>query len=469
MPNEDRISAVGHPLVAALLEERLGPGLPVSLDIARGDEMLDFLVAGHAGDLDRGLVAYFADGLSVWHALAQVVRWHCRDLTALRRVLDYASGWGRVSRFLVREMEAEKLWVSDLQEGAAEFQRDLLGVQVLESADRPETLECHQRFDAIFVTSLFSHLPEDSFRAWFERLIELLEPGGLLVFSVHDLSLLEDHEPRPESGFLFRRVSESRCLDLGSYGTTWVSEDYVRTLLAAGSDEISGHRIPRGLSNFQDLWVVVRDPDADFEGLTFHGEARGFLETCFIDGGGRLAASGWASPMTWDRPIEAVEIVVGDEEPGRAQNFSPRPEVAKALKQEEAYAWSCTAPMPRVARRSQLPIIGRIVFRDGRSQVFHVSSLEGALWTSELRSATSSGAKLRAARGYLDVLSKSADYHVEVLEARLAAMEGSAFWRLRNAWFRLKQRLGLAASHDSWPDLPPWRKVRGKDESPEGD
>jgi hypothetical protein len=35
------------------------------------------------------------------------------------------------------------------------------------------------------------------------------------------------------------------------------------------------------------------------------------------------------------------------------------------------------------------------------------------------------------------------------LEARIAAMQASRFWKLRNAWFRLKVRLGWAAAAEA--------------------
>ena len=35
-------------------------------------------------------------------------------------------------------------------------------------------------------------------------------------------------------------------------------------------------------------------------------------------------------------------------------------------------------------------------------------------------------------------------WEAEVLRRRLAAVEASRFWKLRNAWFAVKRRLGLA-------------------------
>jgi len=36
-----------------------------------------------------------------------------------------------------------------------------------------------------------------------------------------------------------------------------------------------------------------------------------------------------------------------------------------------------------------------------------------------------------------------ADYEISVLEARIAAMENSRFWKIRNGWFAVKRKLGL--------------------------
>ncbi|MGO9954693.1 MAG: hypothetical protein ACLP50_01710 [Solirubrobacteraceae bacterium] len=43
-----------------------------------------------------------------------------------------------------------------------------------------------RRFDLVFVASPFTYLPDRAFGAWLSKLWELVAPGGVLAFSVHD-------------------------------------------------------------------------------------------------------------------------------------------------------------------------------------------------------------------------------------------------------------------------------------------
>src|SRR5688572_25560687 len=105
------------PLVRAFLGDRgIEPG-SIDLAIDARDEMLGFLVAGLEGDRERALLGYFRSGLSIADGLLQVLRWRFGDLGRIGKVLDFASGYGRITRFLVRPpggIPAERLAVADV-------------------------------------------------------------------------------------------------------------------------------------------------------------------------------------------------------------------------------------------------------------------------------------------------------------------------------------------------------------------
>jgi hypothetical protein len=99
------------PSVAALLADlNVDPG---SLDVAidARDEMLTFLVEGMEGDRDRALFTYFRSGLSIADAMLQILHWRFGSLPdrGPSKILDFASGYGRVTRFLVRELPPGRL------------------------------------------------------------------------------------------------------------------------------------------------------------------------------------------------------------------------------------------------------------------------------------------------------------------------------------------------------------------------
>jgi SAM-dependent methyltransferase len=185
------------------------------------DEMLEFLLGVHP-DAEQARCGYFRSGWSIADTLSQVLAWRFGrpgppagggDDPGGPVVLDFASGYGRVTRFLLDAVPAERLWVSDILAEAVAAQRASFGVHGFVSTLRPEDLAAPRAFDAITVTSLFTHLPEERFHAWLAALWRLVRPGGVLLFSTHDAALHPAEEKRC-ARFAFERTSESRSLSL---------------------------------------------------------------------------------------------------------------------------------------------------------------------------------------------------------------------------------------------------------------
>jgi SAM-dependent methyltransferase len=328
------------PLVGALLADRsIEPG---SLDVAidARDEMLGFLVDGMDGDRDRALFTYFRSGMSIADAMLQILLWRFGDLARIGNVLDFASGYGRVTRFLVRELPPGRLWVSDVYAEGVRFQEERFGVHGVVSTVRPEDFTLEETFDAILVTSLFTHLPEDRFLDWLRVLFGRLTPGGVLVFSTHHPSLLESCPEMPPSGLLFQAMSESNSLDTSDYGSTWVTEAFVRGAVAQMAPSASVYRLARGLCNYQDLYVAVLEPEVGFSGLGYIGEPHLFLDHCAPAGPNALKMSGWSVVRTGE--VESVEVLLDGEILAAFPIDHQRPEVA-ALLGDERYRSATSA------------------------------------------------------------------------------------------------------------------------------
>jgi SAM-dependent methyltransferase len=432
------------PSVAALLADLgIEPG---SLDVAidARDEMLTFLIDEMEGDRDRALFTYFRSGLSIARALLQVVRWRCGERPA--RVLDFASGYGRVTRFLVREIPPESLWVADVYEDGLRFQAERLGVRPVVSTVRPEDFVLDETFDAILVTSLFTHLPEPRFVDWLRVLHGRLRPGGVLAFSTHHPSLLEPCPDLPESGLLFRENSESDSLDPSDYGSTWVTEAFVRGALARVAPGCSVLRLARGLCDYQDLYVSVLEPDVDFSTFHYAGEPHIFLEHCAHSGIDNLHVEGWAAVRTG--AVEAVEVLLNGKVLATFPIDRDRPEVAALLggDRSDRYlrsGWGGMCPLPSGLSRFSAVLLVRV--RDSRG-VLHpvragsIDSLILEATRNDLRAVekrlVETGWKLEDLRGYTRAT-------VGGLREKIAAMEKSGFWKGRMAWFRLKRALRL--------------------------
>lgn len=431
------------PYVRALLADQGIAAGSVDLAIDERDEMLGFLVDSHEGDRERALFTYFRSGLSIADAMTQILRWRFGDLGRVERLLDFASGYGRVVRFLLRDFPPERVWISDIYGGAVAFQRERFGVRGVVSTVRPEDFACGETFDAILVTSLFTHLPEERFASWLRVLLGLLRPGGTLVFSVHDEEILEPGREMPAEGVLFQELSESGSLSTSDYGSTWVTEGFVRGAVArAAAGPVSLHRIGRGLCNFQDLYVAVVEEGVDFSGLSFHGEPFLQIDECALAAPGRLALRGWA--IVRSGGVREVQVVIDGEVVGAASVETPRPDVAGLLGARfERCGWACSCPLPASASRSASILIVRVIDERGISHPLWASSVDAALLSSSRQQVAYLHHLLRQAEARKAEAEARAAAEIAGLQARIAAMEASRFWKMRNAWFRVKRGLGL--------------------------
>jgi SAM-dependent methyltransferase len=440
-----------NPLLLALCQDTpVCAGL--NLDVDERDEMLGFFLDTTGRDRDRSITMYFQSGLLLWESLRTVLAWRYGPLREARRIgklLDFASGYGRVSRFVLSELPPERVWVADIYAEAVAFQVERFGVHGLVSTADPADFSCDERFDVILVSSLFTHLPEATFTGWLAKLWSLLAPGGLLAFSVHDPGLLWPPRELPPGGLLFEPVSESATLDKGQYGSSWVSEDFVRRTLADLAPRASVHRVPRGLVNFQDLWVVIDEPGVDFSGLGLRAGPEVFLDHCSFAPPDRLRLSGWVADRVLRRPVQEVQALVGDAVVGRTRAFSAREDAAHLYPGSPLIpqGWQLEIELPPGTVRATAVLEIRAVDAAGETTRLYGATVDAALLRSTRLDLLATGVELHRTRteGAARLAQAQAEAAAEksALEARIAAMQASFFWKLRNRWFALKRFLRL--------------------------
>jgi len=433
------------PLVETLLASLgIGPGTLVRAIDAR-DEMLGHLVASLEGDRERALFQYFQSGASIADSMDQVLRWRFGDPGRVGKLLDFASGYGRVTRFLVREIPPERVWVADIYADGVRFQQERLGVHGIISTLRPEDFSCGERFDAILVTSLFSHLPEERFLAWLRVLLGLLAPGGMLAFSVHSTDVLPPGVEMPAGGFFFHEVSESGSLDTRDYGSTWVTDEFVRGALErVAGPGVSLQRLERGICGFQDLYLAIPEPGVDFSSLSFHGEPYCFVDRMELsDGGKRLELDGWAAVRIGT--VREIELFVDGERIGAAPVDRPREDVVRYLGDQRyrRSGWILSCPLPAGISHSASAVLLRLVDGRGLGRPVRAGSLDSLLLGVAQATERALRSDLLHAQAVLAEERARAAVEAEALRARIAAMEASRFWKLRNKWFRVKRGLGL--------------------------
>ncbi len=286
-----------------------GQGKALQLRIHPADQMLLHSLRHHR-DAAAAVSQYFNVALQQYTAMRQVLDALLPAGEGSVSVLDFACGFGRLLRLLGGSERELELLASEIQPEALDYVAASFGVQGLPSSLAPEAFEPGRRFDFIWVASLFSHLPEDLFGRWLARLLALLTPRGVLCFTVHDEALLARGEVLSENGLLFKPQSEIAELDAAAYGTTTVSEAFVRRAVAAAAgDARRPFRIPKALAHEQDLYVVGADAARDLSGLAgFRRGPWGWVDERRVEQG-VLVLDGWAASID-DGALAAVSVRV---------------------------------------------------------------------------------------------------------------------------------------------------------------
>jgi Methyltransferase domain len=182
------------------------------------DFMFTFLLRAFSSKygVRKIVTAYFEGGNISANKLREIM---FEDIGLKRRptrLLEFASGYARISRHLVNYPKEIELVVCDIHDEARKFYAEHLDVPFIKSAGIPEGFEASNDFDVVFAFSFFSHLPEKSWSRWLAVLFRCVTPGGHLIFTTHGLKIHEQFG-RPElsdNGFLFVRDSEQLDLAL---------------------------------------------------------------------------------------------------------------------------------------------------------------------------------------------------------------------------------------------------------------
>jgi SAM-dependent methyltransferase len=181
------------------------------------------------GTQEEALHYYFMDGQQSAKQLDELIKKFHPNPAGRLSLLEFASGYGLVSRHLKKYHEAYRLVACDIHDKAVEFLRDRIGIEAVLSASDPDRLPLNERFDVVFALSFFSHMPPTTWGRWVLRLFEAVADGGLLIFTTHGRVGWKqvNRPPLAEEGYWFSPVSEQKDLPVAEYGTMIVTPRYV--------------------------------------------------------------------------------------------------------------------------------------------------------------------------------------------------------------------------------------------------
>jgi hypothetical protein len=225
------------------------------------DHVLHFLLNHpHFPDLAASVDLYFSDGRKCALKLAALVE----DLEVRRKggyaLLEFAAGYGRVTRFLRAFLPGAAIAACDIHDQAVTFIEQELGVSAFRSHRVPEEWRVPRRYDVIFALSFYSHMPRETWARWIRAHVSALEESGALIFTTHGrLSLPYLGSPEvPDEGFWFAPHSEQPDLDTADYGATVVTRRFVEDTVASVGCRVELYREGDWWTH-QDLYVIRRD------------------------------------------------------------------------------------------------------------------------------------------------------------------------------------------------------------------
>jgi len=171
---------------------------------------------------------YFDDGARSAEKLAGLIS-ELFGPEAELDLLEFASGYGCVTRHLARAIPKVSVTSCDIHPAAISFIEGRLGGSAILSNTKPELLEPDAAYDVIFALSFFSHMPRASWTRWLVALFSKLKEGGYLIFTTHGVHSLPycGHPEISSDGFWFMPVSEQGDLDPTEYGITVSLPDFV--------------------------------------------------------------------------------------------------------------------------------------------------------------------------------------------------------------------------------------------------
>ncbi len=111
------------------------------------------------------------------------------------RVLDFGCGWGRLTRFLARDVEPGLLFGCDpVNEILDVCRAGRVPAVVARSDFQPQRLPFDEQFDLVFAFSVFTHLSEAAHERCLRAIHESLAPGGIVILTIRPPAYIEQCE-----------------------------------------------------------------------------------------------------------------------------------------------------------------------------------------------------------------------------------------------------------------------------------
>lgn len=229
----------------------------ISAEIHPCDHLFGFL-REHPQLGQRARAEYFASGRACALRLCNVIEEHYGTTSGVR-LLEFAAGYGRVTRHLGSVLPHAVTTACDIHPAAVQFLARL-GVEATGSSPIPEQFAVGRSFDVVFALSFLAHMPPDTWARWLRRLVDHAAVGGLVIFTTHGEKSrpIFPPESRMVGTFLFIPQSDQKDLPTAQYGSSLTPFPFVSSKIAALGDARLVRFQEAGWFGHQDLYVVLR-------------------------------------------------------------------------------------------------------------------------------------------------------------------------------------------------------------------
>ena len=117
------------------------------------------------------------------------------------KLLDFGIGWGRISRFFLREISIDNIYGLDVMEEFIGICKDTFGTDNFSvTTPFPPTKIANEKFNFIVGYSVFSHLSEEACAKWMEEFYRILSPGGMVALTTRGRPFFDFCESLKDKG-----------------------------------------------------------------------------------------------------------------------------------------------------------------------------------------------------------------------------------------------------------------------------
>lgn len=251
------------------------------IDIVNHEDRIYKLIRCQDSKEERTLYFYFKAGREIFHTVRKILDMGGKAANNIDSFLELECGHGILTRFLVNVMDPQKIWVSDFDANVLEFQKKYFNVNSFYSNPDPSKMAFTQKFEIIYMCSLFSQIPKEYFELWFGTLFSILKDDGILIFSVKgDRSEIEK--------------------------------------MAGGSGINNLYILEKAFFGCQDIYVATKRYIPSLNGLCPVVMPQGNVDEIGTAEDGGLRVWGWAVDNVTNSPVKEVNVYYDGELMGKA-------------------------------------------------------------------------------------------------------------------------------------------------------